>query len=489
MYRQPSKRKQLIRRVATYVLMTITVVTLVLVLVFVMIGYRYNSNDGKIEQGGLVQFDSQPNGSTITIDGKTFNTRTPSKSTLSAGQHAITIGQSGYGTWSKTVDVMPGAVLWLNYTRLIPVHLSPESVTTLKNVSDMATSPDSKTVAVMEEASAPTIKLFDITGDTVKSSSLTVPSNAYTAPEAGKTQSFTIEGWDSGSRYILSRHDYGGDRPEWLVIDTQDASATKNLASLLDINASKVVFSGNDSNTLYAQIGTDVRKINLGAATLSRPLASNVAEFSIFDQSTIVFTTTYDAATKTRSVGYYKDGDDTTFIIRSYQDDGTPSLHLALGRYFGSMYEAIAYGGTVTVLNGDLPTTSDEAAKLKQIATMPVEGGVQYLSIHTNGRFVVAQNAGTYNTYDLELKKVTATVLNGTSPITRQLEWLDNYMLWSDRDGTLRLYEFDGTNQHDIMKIAPGFGVTLSPNEKYLYDIQKDGNNTYHLERVKLLIS
>lgn len=488
MYRQPSKRTLLIRRVISYVLMTVAVFTLVLVLVFVMLGYRYNGNDGKIEQGGLVQFDSQPNGSTITIDGRVFGAGTPSKSTLTSGKHTITIGQSGYQTWSKTVDVMPGAVLWLNYARLIPTHLSPESVATLNNVSAMATSPDNKMVAVMEDATTPTIKLFDISGDTVKSSSITVPADAYTAPEAGKTQSFTIEGWDPSSRYILSRHDFGGSRPEWLIIDTQDASATKNITKLLDINASKMVFSGNDSNTLYAQIGTDVRKINLSAATLSRPLASNVAEFSIYDQSTIVFSTVYDQTTKTRSVGYYKDGDDTSHVIRSYQDDGTPPLHLALGNYFGSTYEAIAYGNTVTVLRGDLPTTSQEAAKLKQIATMPIEGGAQYLSVRTNGRFVVAQNGGTYNVYDLELKKTTSTTLKGTSPVTRELGWIDDYMLWSDRDGMLRLYEFDGANQHDIMKIAPGFSVTLSPNEKYLYDIQKDGN-TYHLERVKLLIS
>ena len=62
MYHQPSKRKLLIRRIVSYGFMTVAVVVLVTVLVFVMLGYRYNGNDGKIEQGGLVQFDTQPNG-------------------------------------------------------------------------------------------------------------------------------------------------------------------------------------------------------------------------------------------------------------------------------------------------------------------------------------------------------------------------------------------------------------------------------------------
>jgi hypothetical protein len=467
--------------------MTIAVIALVSVLVFVMLGYRYNGGDGKIEQGGLVQFDSQPNGANITIDSAPFGTRTPSKTTLSSGGHAITIGRSGYDTWQKTVNVAPGAVLWLNYARLIPQHLSPEGVANFTSVSDTLAAPDNNLIAIEQTAAAPDIQLADISGDSTKMSTLTIPSDAYTAPAAGSEQSFTLASWDANSRYILVEHNYGGDRIEWLIVDTRDASATKNVTKLLDIKASKVVFSGNNSQILYAQVGTDVRKIDLSAATMSRPLASNVAEFSIFDQTTIVFTTAYDATAQTRSVEYYKDGDQSPNIIRTFQDDGSAPLHVALGRYFSSMYEVIAYGNTVTVLAGALPTSTSEAAKLQQVATIPFSGGVQYLSVMTEGRFVVAQNADTYKTYDLELKKSTSTVLKGTTAVTRQLGWIDGYMLWSDRDGMVRLYEFDGANQHDIMKVVSGYDVTLGPNDKYLYGINKTGT-TYQLERVQLIL-
>ena len=126
MYRQPSKHKVLMQRIVVYSLMTLSVIGLVVVLVFVMLGYQFNSDDGKIEQGGLVQFDSQPSGAEVTIDGAAFSTRTASKTTMTAGQHYITMNREGYTPWQKSITVVPGSVLWLNYTRLVPTELEPE---------------------------------------------------------------------------------------------------------------------------------------------------------------------------------------------------------------------------------------------------------------------------------------------------------------------------------------------------------------------------
>lgn len=488
MYHQPSKRKLLIRRIVSYGFMTVAVVVLVTVLVFVMLGYRYNGNDGKIEQGGLVQFDTQPNGGNVTIDGTPFRTRTPSKTTLTSGGHTIKMERSGYHAWQKNIEVVPGSVLWLNYTRFIPTKLTPQNTADFTAVTSTAVSPDDRWMAVKEKADTPEIKLADIGGEKVDVATITIPSDDYTKPAAGKSQSFTIMDWDAGSRYLMIKHSFGGDRLEWLVVDTRDATGTKNVTKLLDIQASKIVFSGNDSQILYAQIGGDVRKIDLGAATLSRPLVTDVAEFSIFDQRTIAYSTTLDPETKTRSVGYYEEGDSQATAIKTFTDDGKAPLHLALGRYFGNMYEAVAYDDKVTIYTGDLPATEAQAAKLKEVASMEFKGGPQYLVNRTAGRFVIAQRGATFKVYDLELKKETTTKLAGSGE-AEKLQWLDGYMAYSDRGGMLRFYEFDGANQHDIMQVAPGFSVTLSPNEKYLYGIGKDESNKYHLERVQMILS
>ncbi len=476
------------KRIVTYAFMSVAVVVLVTILVFVMLGYRY-AGGGRIEQGGLVQFDSQPNGADVTIDGTKFGTNTPSKTTLASGTHTITINRGGYQPWRKTVNLVAGAVLWLNYARLIPSQLSPENVADFPAVAGATSSPDQKTMTVIEKADAPVIQMADVSGDAIKTSVFTLPDDSYTHPDAGKSQVFTLEDWDAGSRYFLVKHTYNDTQTEWLLVDSQNAANTKNISRIFDIQASKVIFSGNDSHVLYGLIGTDVRKIDVAGATLSRPLVTHAADFSIFDQTTIVYSTVYDATTGTRTVGYYEDGAQNATPIKVIRDDGTPSLHIALGRYFGDMYTAIADGNTVTITTGDLPTANTPTPKQQTVTTLSVPGGVQYLSIRTEGRFVMMQTQGTFITYDLELKKQTTTTIVGSTPITRELGWIDTYMPWSDRDGMLRLYEFDGANQHSIMPVVPGMAVDLSQNGKYLYGIGKSNDGVYHLERVRLNLS
>lgn len=484
MYHQPSPRKQIIQRAIVYGLMTVTVIGLVAVLVFIMLGYQFNRDDGRIEQGGLVQFDSRPTGGKVSIDGASFGTRTPSKTTLLAGQHFVKMERDGYRSWQKSVDVMAGSVLWLNYTRFVPNELKPANIVDFSTVSSTSVSPDSKWMAIKEVPIDASIHLVDLTNETVKHTTIELPAGSYTPSAEGKAHNFSLVKWDPDSRYLLVKHVYDDTKVEWLVTDTQNVSDTKNITKLLSIEASKVVFSGNNPKILYAQIGNDVRRVDLGSATLSRPLVSNIAEFSIYEDSTIVFSSLIDPTTKKRSVGYYDEGSDKIQTVRSYTDDGTLVSRFAMGKYFNETYFAINYGEKLDVLKGDYSSPS----KAKQFMTTTIAGGSQYLSVATDGRFVVAQQGDTYVVSDLELKKTTTTQLKGTAEVKDELQWLDTYTVWSDRDSMVRLYEFDGANQQNIMPVTPGFNVTLNPDAKYLYGIIRSDDGVYHLERVRMIL-
>lgn len=488
MYHQPPKRKQLIQRIVVYGLMSVSVLALVTVLVFVMLGYQFNKRDGKIEQGGLVQFSSTPSGASVGIDSKNLGTQTSARATMSSGAHFITMNKTGYRQWQKSVNVVPGSVLWLNYARLVPTTLKPQAVAQFATLTDSNVSPDRKWLAIKDDQTTPVIQMENIAGSTVKASSLELPAESYTAPSEGQTQSFVIAQWDPSSRYLLVKHTYDTAKIEWLVVDIQHANTTKNMTTMLGFDASNVIFSNTNSNVLYGLVGQDLRKIDLGAVTLSGPLVSNVAEFSLYRSSTIVYTTLPDVSTHTRTIGYYDDGAAKPRVIRSYADDGQLPLRIALGSYYGDSYVAIAYGSEVEVLTGDVPRSdSNDASTLHAVTTMTVPGGVLDLSIITSGRFVVAQTADGYAVYDLELMKTTTTALKG--PVTTEkLRWLDNYMVWSDRDGTLRTVEFDGANEQAIMPVTPGFSVTLSQDGTYLYGFLKNADGNYDLQRVRMIL-
>ena len=490
MYRPPSKRVQIIQRVAIYTTMSVAVTVLVAVLVFFMLGYQINRADGRIEQGGLVQFDTRPGGADINIDNKVLGTRTASRKTMTAGQHFITMQRAGYQTWQKSINVVPGSVLWLTYARLVPQDLKPANVANFASLSDTLVSPNSEVMAIKEDATTPTVQLADLTGDDVKLTKLDIPATAYTAPAADKTQTFSLEKWNASSRFLLVKHTHDDSKVEWLVIDTDNVTATKNITTLLGVDASQITFSPNNGAQVYALVDGAVRKIDLGAVTLSGPLMSNVVEFSIYDNDTILYVTRPDASTAMRSVGYLDEGASKPRVLRTYSDDGSLPLHIAIGKYFDDHYVAISYGHTVEIMKGSLSKSdATTASAFTSLATMALASDAQYLSVVTNGRFVVAQEAGSYTVYDIELKKTTTTALQGDAPaVATELRWLDPYTIWTDRSGKVRIYEFDGANQHDLLSVTPGFSATYSPNGKYLYGLSQSSDAKYHLTRVRMIL-
>ena len=490
MYRPPSKRTEFWQRTATYGAMILAIIGLVTALVFVILGYRFNGDDGKIEQGGLVQFSSQPTGAAIGIDGVNFGSRTNAKTTMTAGDHFITMSRSGYQDWRKSISVVPGAILWLNYIRLIPKELPVANLASYSTISSSAASPDRQWVVLATDPALPELQLVDIRDTDPVVTKLALPQSLYTQPAEGKTQQFSVGKWDDDNRYVLVRHTIEGvERAEWLVIDTQSIESSKNVTRLLNIDSTDLQFSRANSQQLYTLSGGDVRKIDLAAATLSRPLVSNVAEFQLYRDTGVTYVTKLNEATKQRAVGYVLDGDATPRQLRAYTDDGTTPLHIAINEYFNDTYVAIAHGSTVSIVTGDLPKKATELDAMEGVSMMNLSAPVTRLSLITEGRFVVAEMKDSYAVYDLELKRQTITPLKGTAAESaRELRWIDGYMPWSDRDGMLRLYEFDGANQRDIMSVASGQMVTLSRNGTYLYSIGKSTDGQYHLQRVRLIL-
>ncbi len=489
MYSPPSSgTKQTIKQIAIYALMTATVIVGVLVLMFIMLGYRFDRTAGTIEQGGLVQLNSIPSGASLTIDAARLSATTSTKTTLAPGQHAITMSRSGYLAWQKTVDVIGGTILWLNYARLIPNDRPVENITTLPSVTSTAVSPSRKLYALTTDKATPSIRLATIDTDTPEVRTLSLPETSYTKAANPESEVFAVAAWDGSSRYLLVEHRYD-DSLEWIVVDTEDVAKTKNVTAIFDIDITKPRFSQSDSHVLYALTGGDIRRIDIEASTISAPLVRNVTEFSFFDKSTLVYVTAINETTKSRSVGYRQEGASESRAIRTYSDDGVVPLHISIGKYYNQPYVAIAYDTTVDILSGPLPRSdSDDALSLTAVATMSTPAPIDFLANKTDGRFFVAQHASSYSVYDLELQKTTTTTVRGETPLQRELGWIDGYLLWSGLDGMLRFYEFDGANQNDIMPIVAGQAPALSANNRYIYAPTVDDKGVFHLSRVRLIL-
>lgn len=470
--------------------MTLAVVGLVAALVFYMLGYQFNQRQGTIQQTGLIQYASTPSGATIEVDGKALSIKTPTKSTVVPGNHEFVLWRQGYETWRKSLTIPAGMLTWLNYTRFVPKDRPVQPVTALPSAAGSLATSNGRFMAVLPIASQPTIDFYNLQSDNVKSTKLTLLPTDYTdAGTKGVKHTFELARWDSSGRFMLLKHHYG-DQVEWLEVDRDANVLRTNINKSFDIPVSDVRFADSSGNSFYVLTAGDIREINITDGTLSRPIASDVAEMAPYDSDTIAYVSTYDAATHQRSVGIVTNGGKTaTVLLRSSSAEKIP-IHVAINHYFDKDFVVISDNDKVTVLGGDFPTTNGAASvnSLAPITTFKMSSSVQWLQMSQDGRFVIAQHGNEYVSYDLERKVVSPPAQIAGSSVPTKLHWLDDYYVWSDRSNTLVIREFDGANEHTINTVATGFDATLSPSGKYLYSVGKVGKQ-YQLQRVKMILN
>lgn len=484
MKRELSKRRQPLIRTAVYSLMTIAVVTIVMLLMLVVLGYQFNERDGRLEQGGLLQFASVPTGAAVTLDNNRLGPRTNSKSNVDVGSHSVSFDRSGYRTWKKTIDIKAGQIGWLSYARMIPSQITPKVVRPFTTLSGALASPQHNYMLLHEAADQPAFVLANIQGDTVQYTTLTLPTSSYTVPTEGKTHSFTLESWSENEAAVLVRHTYDDDKIEWLLLDRDAPDKSINISTTFGVAPSKLQFAGKGDRLLFVQTDDIVRRINLDEQTLSRPLATKVTYFTGYDDKTIAYATSANDKQQ-RTVGYAAIDVETPITLATFADDSKP-LYITMSTYFNQRYVVVLHGTSLTVEAGNLPT-KDSKGTLKRIATATVADGAADVSLEHNSRFAIMRLPDGFATYDIELDKYDETKWALPSIGVRPLTWLDQYMLWSDNGGQLRLYEFDGANQQNIMPVAEGFAVSVSPNDKFIYGIAKTDKG-FELRRAQLIL-
>lgn len=487
MNRKTKKRALRIRLTVIYSLMVLAVFLLVAGLYFIVQGYRFNRFDGKIEQGGLVQFNSSPTGADVWLDEVRLANKTQSKLTVGTGTHTVSMKKNGYSTWKKDVTVLAGKILWLDYARLVPLELTPEVVVPLMGATSGKVSYDTKTFAVIENANEPVLTFVNLDSNEPTKRQLTLPVESYTAPAEGEQQTFDLYAWAYDNRYLLVKHSYG-QRVEWISFNTSDGKTAKNLTRVLGIDAVDVQYAKDDANTLLMLTAAgEVRKTNIDQKTVSGPLLQNINDFTMYDTATVVFTTKQDPTTRKRTAGYFTIGTAGPRTVYETQADDTARLRLSINKYYGKYYQAVAHGEKVLIHTGDL-TASDakDPAPFVRLTELSLKGEAAYLGFSPDQhRFVYAGSGSHVVTYDLDLNTGASFTLQAT-PQT-QIDWIDEFHFITNEGSTVRMYDYDGTNGHDMIKNVMATDVSLLQNGKYLNAITKVGESTA-ITRVKMII-
>lgn len=488
MYRRSSKRRQLLMRTFVYTLMTLSVVAIVTVLMLIILGYSFNRQDGKLEQGGLLQFASTPSGAIVTLDGTQTGSRTPSKASVDAKSHHVRMDLKGYRTWQKSIAVEAGGIGWLSYARLVPTDIKTDHVKTFPKLAASLASGDRKWIIAQQDTAVNNFTLINLESDTPKITEVAVPEVSLSVPETTAPQNFTVVAWSKNDDRLLIKRTYDTTKTEWLVLDRQDPEKSINVTAAFAVDAADIVFRERNGSDAYVLTNEGiVRRVDFGSGTLSGPLAENIAEISVFDSQTLVYVTRPDAKDPNqRYVGYRTSDMDKPQTIFTYPGE-TTNLHVALGEYYGKTYVGVTHDLTMQVFVGELPRESRKG-KLQPLVKTALTEAPERLTIGNNGRLVVAEQPNGYTTYDIELLKSDTTQFTRPASAPRPLQWLDGYVIANDRGGMVRLYEFDGANQQDIFPVIEGQALSLTGNEKFLYGFTQ-GENGVSLTRARMTVS
>lgn len=470
------------RMIVSVIALTAIIVGVAVALLF-MLGYRLDRETGRLEQGALLQFETEPTGAAVWIDGKDTGARTGTKRTVLAGAHEFMLKKDGYEDWTRTITVKAGTLTWLDYARLVPRDRKTEDVASYSSLVAAKAAPGGKSFILQESKGEPTFTIAAIDRDEVATSRISLDKNLYgESDDSSVKREFRLRQWDQSGRYVIVTHHYGS-KIEWLVVDTEQVSRSENVTRKLSVNLKELHFVGNDGRTLVGLMSDGIiRKLDLGSETISRALVTNVTSFSIDPGTKIVNYVGVDPQdSKRRVAGVYRDGDASSYVLRGTVGDSPLLVTSAV--YHGNNYVAIAEGGTVTLLRGSYPKSLSDTSSLTPVATMSLEGHVTWLSFSSDADFLVAQSDKSFVGYEIEQERSSvSSLIDGA-----KLRWLDAAYLWDDLNGTVTMRDFDGSNSHQVMLVAEGFDVALTENGRYLYGIG-ERDNGYALQRFKMII-
>ncbi len=479
------KRRKNLKLALLYAMTAFSVVVTVMFMVFFMLGYRFDANNGQIEQYALLQFNTMPTGATVKVDGVEISSKTPCKTSIPAGKHEIVMKKDGYEQWQKVVDVKSGSMTWLDYAVLIPNKLSSENIASFTNISRTLASVDGKSMAIQESASSGALTIVDISSESAKTTKFNLPDNIITSGIDPTKSLFNLYKWDASGKYLLINHLYD-DKNEWIVIDTQNETRSKNITKVFNIAISDIEFLGTGGNNFYVLNSGDIRKINLSDGTISKQLIGGVKNFNLNHESNIMsFVAANTADNNLLSVGIYRDGDSRSYVLRDIQS--SHAVKTVISRYFNEEYVAIQDNATIDILRGSYPNFQTEiASAVKQFSTLTSESAVSGIKFSPTGQYLAVEMSNKLMTYDLEYQK-TATIDIANSTQSIGMGWISDDYLWSNRDGKLFMYEFDGTNSHQLSDTLVGQDAAMSHTNRYVYHVVKV-DKAYQLQRTRLVI-
>lgn len=481
MHQHKISRFDLIRRVFIYGFMTSAVIGMTALLILVLLGYRLNRDTGEIKQGGLVQFISQPSGASVTVGQARLANPTRSKITLNSGEYPVTFERDGYQLWRKNISIKSGQVLWLNSARLIPKNPETETIFRAPTIHSAVMRRDGDDVALLQDSHNPDITFVSMNSDTVITRVIDVPDSIF---GADLSATYMLVRWLNNNRYILMTRNVAGQQT-WAVIDTQSPDRSVIVASPEGQTIEQVLVDPSNDRAVYLRFsGGGVTRLDVTDGQQIPTKILNAQSIFVMHTGTILYVA--QPVNNLTEIGYVTSPQADPKTIRIVNTSAPVAV--AGGTYFNDFYLATSIGSAVTVQQFEDFPNVEVVSSPKTLITFSTDGNFESLDLLSGQRFVAVKSAGYMSLYDVELSKLSPVKLVANENQSTQPVWTDEFHYMDSSSGWLRQYEFDGTNQVNIVRAAAGYPAAYSSNNRYVYSIGTSEAGMY-VQRTRIVLA
>lgn len=517
---EEKKKRQLIRVAIAEIGMVFAVVAIVIVATLATMGF-FISN-GQIEQSGLMQIHSIPTGATVKLDGNVLFSRTNLSRMMNAGDHQIVISRDGYDTWENVVKMYSGVLIRLYYPRLFLQNRIATEVMSLRSgnasVTDLGlySGSPSRNYILYAQSKSTEWRLVDLRGNEVKETTLDLASvlpwvtksgddmqakkdNSDTAVAAIGEYKFDgqveIVSWSENDEKVLVKAKASDGQMEWILVDLRNIASSLNLSKTFGLTFTQVDMIDNAANQLFVLENHNLRKIDIASKTISGVLLRDVEEFSSYESNVMYVTIGIqdgETGQEQRWIGVYRNGEENGTIIEKVAAEA--QVFVVLAKYFSDYYMCYIVDNKPIVLYGALPAYNSERADLSGLEKLEVASNLsdspEKVSLSRNNEYLVTQAGELFMVVDLDDGSVFEY-----DALAREINWLDDSMLYNVRDGHMIVWDFDGANKRDLTESAKGENgervmtmaqdVIITANDRWLYYLsEKDDKIVLMREKI-----
>lgn len=444
------KKRQTLRVLFSEAMMVVSVIIIMTVLIMITSGYWINQNF-EVERQGMLQIFSSPTGATIEVDGETgWLVKTNNSKIVSSGEHEVKISKDGYDSWTKKVAVKEGLMYRIPYVRLFPLEREAEKINEISALKN-SVSADFSSMLLIDDST--TWKLLKLSEDNVKTTSIGVGG---VLSGENLAERITDISWSKNANKVLMKvaDELGGD---WVLIDLKNIEKSLNLTKTFGVDFDDVKIFDQSGDFLLAVNDGDLRRLDVGAQTMSKVLAEHVLDFNMYNNSVVYVSRGGEGQ---NSISILKDVDSKPVTIMSTNSE---NAFAAIGRFYDNDFLVVVDGQTLAFYEGQLSRADHNSFEQKysaEISFVP-----EKIKVDTGGVFFVMRSGRMVAALDMESGDMSEYDVEGD-----KIGWIDDYMIYTVNDeGSLIVYDFDGLNRRELSKNASSRFDAAIFEDKWLY--------------------